>query len=158
MLTPDDQALHAALRALPGRRAPASLQRSVLAAVRAEQRLPWWQRSYRVWPLWARILIPALLVLIGLWVASLLSSTVPVAAAHAQHTLASLLAPLSWVPTLTDALRHLILTSYNEAPHLWLAGAAALLGGTFVSILLITASGSALLRLARTHDRTPFAS
>lgn len=43
------------LRALPMRRAPASLQSRVFAELARRQALPWWRQSFRAWPLAAQI-------------------------------------------------------------------------------------------------------
>lgn len=50
--TPEDidQRLHQALRGLPARRAPLSLEQRVLAAIAERQARPWWHQSYAYWP------------------------------------------------------------------------------------------------------------
>ncbi len=50
--TPEDieQRLHQALRGLPARRAPSSLEQRVLAAIAERQARPWWHQSYAYWP------------------------------------------------------------------------------------------------------------
>lgn len=51
-LSPEEleQRLHRTLKASPNRRAPAALTERVLAAVAAQQALPWWKKSYAYWP------------------------------------------------------------------------------------------------------------
>jgi hypothetical protein len=44
-----------ALRALPGRRAPATLESRVLDALARRAPLPWWRRSFGEWPAAARV-------------------------------------------------------------------------------------------------------
>jgi len=55
-LNPDklEQRMHAALRALPDRRAPASLAARVQAEIERRAAIPWWHKSYAYWPQWAR--------------------------------------------------------------------------------------------------------
>lgn len=49
-----EKLIHQNLRALPDRRAPRSLESRVLAAIEARAALPWWQQSFRAWPVAAR--------------------------------------------------------------------------------------------------------
>ena len=50
----DEMQLDRALRALPPRRAPASLEAWVLGELERRAALPWWRRSFSHWPLAAR--------------------------------------------------------------------------------------------------------
>lgn len=45
-----ERLVHEALRALPPRRAPATLAPRVLAAIAARQRVPWYRRAWPDWP------------------------------------------------------------------------------------------------------------
>jgi hypothetical protein len=47
--------LHQALRGLPARRAPSSLEQRVLAAIAERQARPWWHQSYTCWPTPVRV-------------------------------------------------------------------------------------------------------
>jgi len=49
-----EQSVHAALRALPDRRAPDSLLARVQAEIERRAAIPWWHKSYAFWPSWAR--------------------------------------------------------------------------------------------------------
>lgn len=49
-----EKVIHQALRSLPDRRAPRSLESRVLAAIATRQNLPWWKQSFAQWPLAAR--------------------------------------------------------------------------------------------------------
>ena len=54
---PDDtltRGIHRALRALPDRAAPASLEERVFAEIARRAALPWWRQSFARWPLAAR--------------------------------------------------------------------------------------------------------
>lgn len=46
-----EQRIHQTLRGLPARRAPATLEQRVLAAIAEREARPWWHRSYAYWPL-----------------------------------------------------------------------------------------------------------
>lgn len=45
-----EQAIHQALRSLPDRKAPVSLELRVLAEIQRRAALPWWRRSWTYWP------------------------------------------------------------------------------------------------------------
>lgn len=47
--------VHAALRELPMRRAPATLESRVLEELQRRTALPWWRRSFAQWPLAPRV-------------------------------------------------------------------------------------------------------
>ncbi len=47
---PLEKKIHEALRALPHRRAPASIEARVLAEIARRDALPWWKRSWSYWP------------------------------------------------------------------------------------------------------------
>ncbi len=49
-----EQYIHRALRELPDRRAPRSLEGRVMAALAARQATPWWRSSFDRWPVAAR--------------------------------------------------------------------------------------------------------
>ena len=49
-----EKLVHTALRALPDRRAPATLEMRVLAALERRAALPWWHQSWSYWPQWVR--------------------------------------------------------------------------------------------------------
>ncbi len=59
--------VHQALRDLPPRRAPASLESRVMAALERRATLPWWRQSFAHWPAAARLaFVAASAVLVGL--------------------------------------------------------------------------------------------
>lgn len=59
--------VHERLRSLPGIKAPATLAPRVLAAIRAQAELPWWQRSWWSWPVACQVGFGAVTVgLLGL--------------------------------------------------------------------------------------------
>ncbi|HVS53254.1 MAG TPA: hypothetical protein VHD62_12935 [Opitutaceae bacterium] len=59
MNPPDEQKLerviHVALREVPPRRAPATLEGRVMAEIARRAALPWWKKSFAHWPMAARI-------------------------------------------------------------------------------------------------------
>ena len=67
-----ERVIHQELRKLPAVKAPDALAARVLATVRAQQALPWWQKSIWQWPNSARTLF---LILLAVAVATISSST-----------------------------------------------------------------------------------
>ena len=70
-----ERLIHQALRDLPPRRAPHSLEQRVLAELQRRLALPWWRKSFAHWPVLARagfIMLSAGLVklalMLGMWV------------------------------------------------------------------------------------------
>ena len=64
--------IHQELRQLPDHAAPAALAPRVMAALRAQAQMPWWQRSFWAWPKPVQatfvILLALLPVLFNLWI------------------------------------------------------------------------------------------
>src|SRR5580698_4752302 len=50
-----EQALHRALRSVPLRTAPASLEARVMNELARRATMPWWQASFTSWPVAARV-------------------------------------------------------------------------------------------------------
>jgi hypothetical protein len=79
-----------ALRALPGRRAPATLESRVLDALARRTPLPWWRRSFGEWPAVARVVFgvtsAALAVLTVLAAATANANLGSLGASHAIST------------------------------------------------------------------------
>jgi hypothetical protein len=113
-----EQRITALLRDQPPRRAPASLEARVLAALNERRAVPWWQRSFAQWPLAARLAflvasvgVGAVLALVG---APLLTQALQPA--------------IRWTPmvarfahTTADAAAIVV----HSIPVIWLEGAAA---------------------------------
>lgn len=145
MNSQEDPALHQALRSLPGRRAPGSLLPGVLAIVRAEAALPWWQRSFRAWPLWARLAVPA-------GVAGLTGAAVAVASIGSATVSGALperpLESVAWVGRTASALHGALSALVGSAPTAWSIAGVVLLVGAGIAALLAVASGTVIARLA----------
>ena len=106
-----EQLLGRALRELPPRRAPATLETRVFAEITRRAALPWWQRSFAHWPGGVRIAFVAVCVLLsaltsmrGTWLSAALG---PARELHRLTTLVSAAAdtaaslmhaiPLAWL-------------------------------------------------------------
>src|SRR4051812_36637272 len=133
-MKPDDQKLeqlvHQALRALPERRAPQALEGRILAAVEAQQKLPWWRQSVARWPLGARGALAALGVA--------LSAALLVAGQRAGLRLPA--APAALFATLVAAREALLAVAdalaaaVRGVPATWLYGLLAFLGLVYAAL------------------------
>ena len=136
-LTPEqlEQLVHTALRSLPDRRAPASLETRVLAALERQASIPWWHRSWNYWPQSVRALF--LVVCSGAAVALMfagLSVQAGLDSAQVQHTFGPALALVDglvaagrWLADFTDLL-------LRQIPTWWLYGAVAFVAGLYAML------------------------
>jgi hypothetical protein len=116
-----------ALRQVPLRRAPPSLEARVLAEIDRKAALPWWRRSFARWPGPARVGFAMTCVAL---IAALLALTRPWAPGAALAG-AGARAAGSWLPwarpalTLIDVARQLEAALVRVVPLDWLYGAMA---------------------------------
>jgi hypothetical protein len=118
---PPDPDLESRIAALlagqPPRRAPATLQARVLAAIGQRCALHWWQRSFGEWPLAARLVFVAA----SLGVAGLvLVGTAPLADALQPQ--------LRWLPVVAQLARAVYDTAaivLHAIPQVWMEAGAA---------------------------------
>ncbi len=118
-----------ALREVPLRRAPPSLESRVHEEIGRRAVLPWWRRSFATWPRLART---GFALTCGSIVAAVLAGTWPWANGAASASAGALSArSLLWLPgvrsvlTLMDVLRELNASLVRVVPLEWLYGAMA---------------------------------
>jgi hypothetical protein len=122
-----------ALRDQPPLTAPASLEARVLAALAQVKPLPWWQRGFRHWPVFARLafLVASIgFVRVGLLAWDRVTTTV----GNVDQDSVAIIAPgLSWATTVAD-----LAAAFNEVFRAVLAGIPAgwlyLGGATLLSL------------------------
>jgi hypothetical protein len=120
------------LRAQPPRRAPASLQGNVLAAI-ARRARPWWQQSFAAWPLAAKALFLVCsigFVKIGLMIADFGTSPFEATAG------AQIPQSVAWVHTLSLAITAI----FKLIPNFWLYAVVAVLGAMYVLLFGVSAA------------------
>lgn len=136
-----EKAIHEALRGLPPRKAPLTLEARVLAEIARRDSLPWWHRSWAYWPTpirWIFLVLSAALcgVLIGAC-AGFFQGNAPQLFAHffAQ--------PLARLSALSAAL-HATLNVGRDLialiPPVWLYAAFAAMGLLYLSVFLVGAT------------------
>jgi hypothetical protein len=120
------------LRAQPPKRAPASLQNNVLAAI-ARRALPWWQQSFSAWPLAAKaffFLCSIGFVKVGLMIADF--GTSPLEATSGAQIPQS----VAWVHTLSLAMTAV----FKIIPNFWLYAVLGVLGAMYVLLFGVSAA------------------
>lgn len=141
-----ERALHLALRRLPHRSAPASLEPRVLAELARREDLPWWRLSFPHWPLLARLCFLALsagLAGLGLALNPGEAAGWPVSL---RATLAREVAWLDGLAAVASAARQLGETLLRQVPPAWFFGAVALVAAASAACLVVAAAAFQSLR------------
>lgn len=124
-----------AVRDLPVRRAPRSLESRVQAEIARRGALPWWRRSFLHWPVAAKIAFFVVCVAIAkvvltatVWVSAGINSS-PLKAAFASE--------IQWlgaVGRLCVTSVDVVSTLISSIPPLWLYGGAAIVAGLYAAL------------------------
>ena len=144
-----EKLVHTALRSLPDRRAPASLELRVMAALERQAAIPWWHKSWSCWPQWARA---AFLVFCGGLAGLLVFAGVYVQTGFDSVQFHQAAAPaLTLIRGLLDAGRTLVAFTallVRQIPGWWLYGV-----GAFVVMLygMLFGLGAAAYRTLWSH-------
>jgi hypothetical protein len=113
-----ERLMQGAMKDLPLRRAPATLEARVLGELARRAALPWWRRSFGHWPLAARAIF--VVICAGLIRLAFVEGAVAVAGVQTLHESGVL--PLSWVRdvgVLAAAAGNLIALLARTAPPSW---------------------------------------
>ena len=113
-----ERLMEEAMKDLPLRRAPSTLEARVLGELARRAALPWWRRSFGHWPLFARALF--VVICAGLIRLAFMEGAVAVAGVHSLHESGVL--PLSWVRdvgVLAAAAGNLMALLARTAPPSW---------------------------------------
>ncbi len=151
-MTPDEleRFIHRTLRSLPDRRAPATLEMRVRAAMEARAAIPWWHKSWSYWPQGVRSLFilacGALGILVVLGGARLPAGVGAAQFARAFAPVFSLVRPLIG---LERGLAEFIAMIGHNIPAWWLYGAAAFVAGLYVMLLGVGAAAYRTLWASR---------
>lgn len=133
-----EQFIDRTLRTLPDRRAPRSLESRVLAAIAAQQHLPWWRQSFVHWPLAARA---AFLVFTAVLAAAFVAMCLRfVGGAQPAALLTEPLEQLSLIPAVAGGLGDFFATVLRSFPSGWLYGALAFVGVMYATLFGLSAA------------------
>lgn len=137
-----EKVIHQALRSLPERRAPRSLENRVLAAIAARQNQPWWKQSFAQWPFAARGLFLLLSVsLVALLVLGWMNAGIE--RPDLANTFARPVAIWENLWTGLRALADLCMTGLRHIPTMWIYG---VLGGLAMLYATVLGVGAAAYR------------
>jgi hypothetical protein len=146
--------IHSALRDLPSRRAPRSLEARVFAELERRAALPWWQQNFAHWPVAARVAF--LLASAGL-VKLVLMAIVWTTAGLDSAQFASAIAPqFAWFQAVTDFVGAFASTLANTCgailrniPLLWLYVGGAAIAALYAALFGLGAAAYRTLYVGR---------
>jgi hypothetical protein len=147
---PLDQVVHRALRELPPRRAPRTLEQRVLAEIARRAALPWWRRSFAHWP--APALAGFVLVSLGAIKLVFLGAGWGAAGLPTAEVEAAMAQPIQWwesFRTVAEALRGTVELMARHIPPLWWYGGLATLAAVYAALFGL---GAAAFRMLRSHS------
>jgi hypothetical protein len=144
-----EQLVQRAVRDLPPRRAPRSLEQRVRAEIERRARLPWWRRSFGHWPAAARagfvtlsLVAVGFFLVSGIWISRGLEEHLPAAAAT----------PAAWLDdgfTVARALGGALDIVERNIPPLWLYGGLALFASLYLTLFGLGAAAYRVLHARR---------
>lgn len=149
-----EAAINRALRSIPDRKAPASLEGRVLAELGRLSALPWWRRSFAHWPLAARVVffagsaVAAALVVNALMMVGLSNVAHDLAAGVGQR-----LAWVSLARDVTAAIGIKVRLVIGAIPALWLYVAAGTVALCYATLAAIGAAAYRAALFARQPSR-----
>lgn len=127
--------VHRALRELPPRSAPRSLEQGVLAEIARRAALPWWRKSFNHWPVAARA---AFLVLsLGIVKLALFGGVWAMAGFDSAQFRAAFAPQLAWMESglaVVQAITAFFDIVLRNIPPLWLYGGLAFIGAMYVAL------------------------
>jgi hypothetical protein len=137
-MTPEqmEKMVHEALRLLPNRRAPASLEARVHAALEARAAIPWWHRSWAYWPQPVRagflVLCGVVTFLMMLGWLYLQAGADPTVAVQA---LAPVLSGASRIMSVVRGIENYAALVVRHIPAVWLYGAIAFVAAVYAMLM-----------------------
>jgi hypothetical protein len=130
-----EKMVHSALRSLPNRRAPATLEARVRAAIEAQAAIPWWHKSFACWPAPVRIAFLVLCAgLAGLLVIAGISLQSGFDSVQSSGTFAPVLAWGGRIVALVRGFGDFIALVGRSIPTLWIYGAIAFVAGLYAML------------------------
>ncbi len=147
-MTPEqlEKMVHSALRALPDRRAPATLEARVRAAIEMRAAIPWWHQSWSHWPQGVRAAflgfcggLAGLLVFAGIYVQAGFDS------AQFHGAVAPALALADRLLNIGRGVGGIITLVARSIPTWWLYGAIAFVAGLYAMLFGLAATAYRIL-------------
>lgn len=132
-----------ALRELPLRQAPATLESRVFDALERRAAQPWWRSDFGAWPMAARIAL--LIAAAGLAVLALRGTGALLAPLGSATGALGLPAEVAWVQALLTAMVSVL----HHVPSLWIYGALATIGALYAALFGLSATAYRTLYATR---------
>jgi hypothetical protein len=127
-----ERLMHQALRELPMRAAPPTLESRVLGELKRRASLPWWRRSFRCWPKGARAAFTSLcIVLAGMGFAG---GTFVLASARSLNWDPSAMLAVRETAKLVAVMRELVSSLMRAVPAHWIYGGLAVSAALYVAL------------------------
>lgn len=130
-----ERLIHQALRSMPDRRAPRSLESRVMAAIEARAARPWWKQSFAQWPIAARCVF--LLLSGGLVKVVLMALVWAMAGFDGAQFASAFSSQFSWIERVAavfTGIGDFFALVFRNIPSLWLYGGLAILAGIYTAL------------------------
>ena len=145
-----EQFVSEAVRGLPSRRAPSSLEMRVQDEIARRAALPWWRKSFLNWPLGARAVFVVVCGLVVRFILMAIASPSTVSATeHVKTTFASELIWVRAARAVMESLVHSVDAIVSVIPPLWLYGGAAIVIALYVALFGLGAAAYRTLYASR---------
>ncbi len=145
-----ERSIHRTLRALPARRAPASLEQRVLAEIARRAAQPWWSKSFLHWPMGARL--GFVVICAGIVKLLLMGSVWAAGGFDAGEFRAAFAQPFAWLEAgraLLQAFTGFLDIIHRNIPPLWLYGGLAVVATAYATLLGLGAAAYRALTVQR---------
>jgi hypothetical protein len=140
-----EQVVDRALRELPLRRAPASLEARVLAAIEARGARAGWRSGFNYWPMAARALFILASIAFVKW--TLEGVQWVLTAVNPGSVAAGAVSKVEWIRVLANAA----VASIRSIPEEWLWGIAAIVTGIYAMFFALSAIAYRTLYVSRSR-------
>ena len=142
--------VHEALRSLPDRKAPSSLELRVRAAIEARAHAPWWKQSFMEWPIAVRF---AFVVLsIGMVKLAMMATVWATGGVESTGVVLAVQSQLSWIDAIGGAIRGTIESFsavFRSIPAVWLYGILATVAAVYATLFSLGATAYRVLHSNR---------
>jgi hypothetical protein len=147
---PLERFVHQALREVPSRRAPRTLESRVLAELARRAALPWWRKSFVHWPIAARGLF--IVFSAGFVKLALMAAVWIMAGFDSAQFTEAFSTQFAWMETgvaLIRAVTESAQVIFRSIPTLWLYGGLAFIGALYFALFGLGAAAYRTLYVSR---------
>ncbi len=145
-----EQLVHRALRDLPARRAPRSLEQRVLAELAQRAALAWWHKSFAYWPMPARVAF--IIASAGIVKVALMATVWAMAGFEPAQVQSAFAQPVAWMEgarAVVDAMTGFFAIMLRNIPPLWLYGGLAFIAAMYAALFGLGAAAYKAIRAQR---------